>query len=133
MKPLIEQDLTQGELRFVWAAIKTRNALKSKKIKSKEFDMRTFQTTTCLVNGKDCGTSHCIGGWIDFYLNPNANHHEDPTEISAFDLSYKFKKAAKNLFYPDNRKLELSKPKHGIQAIDNFLAGYSDPWKGVEV
>jgi hypothetical protein len=130
MKPLIEQNLTKDELHFVWAAIQTRNALKSKKIKAKEFDMGTFSTTICNTKGRNCGTSHCIGGWIDFYLHPNNSYNGDPTE-GLLELSEKFTNAARKLFYPSDYKMNSSKPENGIQAIDNFLAGYSNPWKGV--
>lgn len=126
-----------------------------------EFDMSQFASSSCkITDGKleECGTAHCIGGWLDVWL-----FHEVPeryvglvdhvmdfdgtgerTYYRAGDPTHRFntpegvQKRLRYLFYPEPKnpgryyiEYEVLTKKQAIAAIDNFLEGKKNPWSGV--
>lgn len=116
---------TMDDAYFMAAAINARQLIKASK--PYEFDMSTWAGHAC--NSSECGTSHCIGGWVDLAAGGNGNH---PPFGHFPNLSEDVTAAAEKLFQPETGKAWTSKKKHGLQALDNFIAQKSNPWKGVD-
>lgn len=116
---------TEDDKRFMDAAIKAKKLLR--KAKAHEFDMLSWGGHSC--DTKSCGTSHCIGGWMDVALGGRGFyapfHHFS-------NISDDVRDAAHKLFNPPDPKGWRSKKKHGIQALNNFIDRRSNPWRGVD-
>lgn len=121
--------LTSDDERFVEALVTVRDKFKSAEIKAKEFDMNGWMSKSCNAKTHKCGTTHCIGGFVDLELGGYGN--EDPR--GTLDLSEEISSAARKLFIPTREGTFAAKKKAAIVAMDNFLAGRKDPWKGVEL
>lgn len=121
--------VTADDELFVDAMKKVRTRLANSKIKAKEFDMQSFHSKFCDAKTHKCGTSHCIGGWVDLELGSEGKNN--PT--SYLKLSPQIEYAASALFFPDPDKAFNSKRKHAVEAIDNFLKGHKNPWKRVNL
>lgn len=122
--------VTEDDKRFMEAAKVVRSRFKRGKIKENEFDMHTYGHNFCSVNTGECGTTHCIGGWISLELGGNGK--ENPI-YDGFDLSDGLQNAATALFMPSKEGAYSSKRSSAIEALDNFIARKSDPWKRVKV
>lgn len=116
---------TEDDKRFMEAAIKAKKLLR--KAKAFEFDMASWGGHSC--DTKTCGTSHCIGGWMDVALDGMGY---DAPFYHFSNLSADVRDAAHKLFNPSTPKGWLSKKKHGIQALKNFINLSSNPWRGVD-
>lgn len=127
-----------------------RKKLTARGGKAAAFDMSSFAQGTCSLDENmkpiDCGSTHCIGGWLDLWMleqkpdrydiEPHSTYiflPSDPTD--KFKVGYTTRVRMKKLFYPNINNIDvhyhkLSK-KQAVQAIDNFIAGKRNPWVGV--
>lgn len=119
---------TEDDLRLLDAAKELLRRFKSREIKAKEFDMSTFGSTHCNMKTGECGTVHCLGGWLSVIMG-----FEVGNPSNYLDLSVNVITAANNLFFPSDYKMKNSKKKRGVQALENFIRGNKNPWRGVEV
>lgn len=120
---------TKDEAQFIFAAEAVRDMLKSGKIKDEKFNMGNFS----IKDDTGCNTIHCIGGWMDTILRPNAERNYNPIDVYDYNLSLKFEKRLDKLFFPSDRKMDKAKPSHAVKAINNFLNDKPDSWRGVKV
>lgn len=122
---------TEGDQRFMDAAVTVRNKFKRGKVKEREFDMSTYGSKHCSVTTGKCGTVHCIGGWINLELGGDGQ--SNPVYDVGLDLSLGIEEAANKLFQPRKENAYISKRSSAIEALDNFIAGRKDPWRSVKV
>lgn len=112
------------DFKLMAAAIEVRDMIKNGEINPDKFDMGTFG------DGKleyVCNTSHCLGGWMSVVLKQK--YVGNPT--SNMDCSLPVFNAAKKLFHPPQERFYSSDIKTGLKALNNFIKGSSNPWKGV--
>lgn len=122
---------TEDDQLFMDAAVAVRKKFKRGEIKEREFDMSTYGTKHCSMTTGKCGTVHCIGGWINLELGGDGQ--SNPVYVSGLILSLGVEEAANKLFQPRKENAYISKRSSAIEALDNFIAGHKNPWRGVKV
>lgn len=97
--------------------------------KTNKFDMGAAFNENCFVGEGDihyCNSVGCIGGYVEKEL-----------VLSNMSLLESSKGAMNKLFYPDgygkgeDDEWDTLSSKKAVIAIENYLKGHSDPWKGV--
>lgn len=94
-----------------------------------KFNMSHGFSEYCDVSHNNCGTVGCIGGYADIELGGDGQ--------SVLNFSNDRRSALNKLFFPTgygrgvDDEWKLLTPKQAISAIQNYLDGKADPWKGV--
>ena len=123
---------TQEDEVFMNAAVEVLRKLKKKEIKEREFDMNYYANRSCTIKTGECGTAHCIGGWIGVELGFSGG--TNPLyEDDNFEVSEGVQRAADRLFNPSKPEAYNTKRSAGIEALTNFVKGRSLPWRGVKL
>lgn len=97
----------------------------------RKFDMGTTYSTYC-SNGEDnhyCNSVGCIGGYAEVELGLPTYSLMETVEDEGTPL--------RKLFYPagygegEDDDWNVLTSKKAVKAVENYLKGRSDPWKGV--
>lgn len=100
--------------------LKVAHDLRSGAIPHNQFDMTRWH----------CGTSHCIGGWVDVYMDCERSEDEILRGLNWRDLFFKDYETLKDpilqeLFYYENP----NNPEWAAAAIEVYLFEHDpDPW-----
>lgn len=113
-------------------------------ITNNEFDMNSFASNSCRIDGGGCKTTHCIGGWMSVLMNlyyEDGTNGSIPWEDAPYNhpnviISDKNRARLRLLFHPGGYANPPTytinwykiKKTHAVRAMQNYRDGMKDPW-----